>query len=94
MDCAQELSMALGDEFDATSIHAYQLADFADSCDISRASLAKMLSDLCKNVLIKLPDLETLERTSDEQLFAKRLIKSISHQAHYLQTQAPLISKM
>jgi serine/threonine-protein kinase HipA len=90
----QELSMALGDEFDATQIHAYQLADFADSCGISRASLAKMLSHLCAKILIKLPELQALAGTADEQLFIKNLIDSIRQQAHYLQTQAPLISNI
>lgn len=41
-----DLAMALGDEFDENSINAYQLADFADTCHLSRYFVAKRLNNL------------------------------------------------
>lgn len=46
----QEMAMALGDEFDADTINAYQLADFADSCQIPRALVATRLKSLIKKL--------------------------------------------
>jgi len=40
------LAMALGDEFEEDDINAYQLADFADTCQLPRLFVAKRLKDL------------------------------------------------
>ncbi len=45
-----ELAMGLGDEFDGNVINAYQLADFADSCHLSRGLVANRLSYLIKRL--------------------------------------------
>jgi len=37
------LAMAMGDEFEPDSINAYQLADFADSCQLGRKLVSRML---------------------------------------------------
>lgn len=41
-----ELAMVLGDEFDENGINAYQLADFADTCGLSRALVTRRLKYL------------------------------------------------
>ncbi|CEK10096.1 HipA protein [Legionella hackeliae] len=51
-----DLAMALGDEFDGNSIHAYQLADFADSCQLSRSFMAKRLKYLIGKLLTALQE--------------------------------------
>jgi serine/threonine-protein kinase HipA len=46
-----EMAMGLGDEFDGNAVNAYQLVDFAESCQLSRSILATRL----KFLLSKLP---------------------------------------
>lgn len=46
-----ELAMALGDDFDSDTIKAYQLADFADSCQLSRPYLVRQLKHLASTLL-------------------------------------------
>jgi len=55
-DFEHEMAMALGDEFDGTTVNAYQLADFADSCQLSRSFLAKRLRYLIKKLMLALED--------------------------------------
>lgn len=45
-DFEHEMAMALGDEFDSNFVNAYQLADFADTCQLPRALVAKRLKFL------------------------------------------------
>jgi len=46
-----EMAMALGDDFDGDTIKAYQLADFAYSCELSRSYLAKQLKNMTSTLL-------------------------------------------
>lgn len=46
-----ELSMALGDDFNGDTIKAYQLADFADSCQLSRPYLVRQLKNMASSLL-------------------------------------------
>ncbi len=46
-----EMAMAVGDDFDGDTISAYQLADFADSCKLSRSYLAKQLKNMASLLL-------------------------------------------
>lgn len=50
-DFEHEMAMGLGDEFDGDTVHAYQLADFADSCQLPRLLLANRLKFLIKKLL-------------------------------------------
>ncbi|WP_019028968.1 HipA domain-containing protein [Colwellia piezophila] len=45
------LAMAMGDEFEPDTINAYQLADFADSCQLDRKLVRRMLIKLATKVL-------------------------------------------
>ncbi len=44
-DFDQDMAMALGDSFDS-DIRAYQLADFAESCNLSRILVSERLKFL------------------------------------------------
>lgn len=46
-----ELAMALGDDFDGETIKAYQLADFADSCQLSRPYFVRQLKNMASTLL-------------------------------------------
>ena len=50
----QNMAMALGDEFESKIVNAYELADFADTCRLSRRLVArqlKLLIDKAKSAL-------------------------------------------
>lgn len=64
---ADEMAMALGDEFDGNTVHAYQLADFADSCRLTRSLVAKRLNYLIKTILSILPDIIKLIVCNDAE---------------------------
>ena len=48
------LAMAMGDEFEPNTIHAYQLADFAETCNIDKKLLSRLLVSLADKVLKQL----------------------------------------
>jgi len=48
------LAMAMGDEFQPDTIHAYQLADFAETCNIDKKLLSRLLVSLADKVLNQL----------------------------------------
>lgn len=48
------LVMAMGDEFEPDTIHAYQLADFAETCNIDKKLLSRLLVSLADKVLKQL----------------------------------------
>ena len=53
-DVDQDMAMALGDEFDSQQVHAYQLADFAESCQLPRRYVAQQLRQLILKMLTTL----------------------------------------
>ncbi|RAJ92936.1 type II toxin-antitoxin system HipA family toxin [Aliidiomarina maris] len=55
------LAMAMGDEFDPQDIHAYQLADFAETCEIDKKLLSRQLIGLADKVLSQLEGSEFIE---------------------------------
>lgn len=62
-----ELAMALGDDFDGETITAYQLADFADSCQLSRLYLAKQLKHMASILLSALNKINILNIADNEK---------------------------
>ncbi|MDF1827823.1 MAG: HipA domain-containing protein [Legionellaceae bacterium] len=54
-DFDQEMAMGLGDEFDMGQVHAYQLADFADTCQLPRLLVVKRLKHMIKKLLMPWP---------------------------------------
>ncbi|SEA39968.1 serine/threonine-protein kinase HipA [Thiothrix caldifontis] len=94
-DYQQELAMALGDDFD-THISAFQLADFAESCGLSRPLVQATLTALCKQVVEQLPAVWTKEtwHTTAEQQFAAALQHSIRQQVARLLEQADMMHEV
>lgn len=54
-DFEQEMAMAVGDEFNPNDVHAYQLADFAESCQLPRALVATRLKRLISKLISAIP---------------------------------------
>lgn len=66
----QDMAMAIGDEFDSDSIHAYQLADFADSCSLSRRFVAKQFQGIISKCFKALNDqFGDIARNSQERRY-------------------------
>lgn len=47
---SQTLAMGIGDEFEPSEIHAYQLLEFAEECEIDKNLLKMTLEGMCKNI--------------------------------------------
>lgn len=62
-----EMAMGLGDEFDGQSVNAYQLADFAESCQLPRSFLAKRLQYLIQKLTLALKSEIEMMVISDEE---------------------------
>lgn len=60
------LAMAMGDEFDPKDIHAYQLADFAETCKIDKKLLSRQLIGLADKVLSQLEGHEFIEQLKQQ----------------------------
>jgi serine/threonine-protein kinase HipA len=88
----QELAMALGDDFD-TRVSAFQLADFAKSCGLSRSLVQATLTAMCKQVVEQLPRVwaACILKTPAEQQFAANLRDSIQQQTSRLLEHAGMM---
>jgi len=60
----QDFAMALGDEFDIHNVNAYQIADFSESCQLSRTYVAKRLQNIIKKMMTSLP--QVFAKINDE----------------------------
>lgn len=89
------LAMALGDEFEANNINAYQLADFADTCQLPRLLVAKRLKYLIGKLTVALQEEINLISLNDIQ--AKYLNKYqdiVMKRCEHLLEQVDLIHAM
>lgn len=93
------LAMAMGDEFDPNDINAYQLADFAETCEIDKKLLARLLSNLTKQVLSTLTAesfiqdlIKTNDFSTEEQIYIDQLKDNIVSKAQHLNSQTSMIS--
>jgi serine/threonine-protein kinase HipA len=68
------LAMGMGDEFMPKDIHAYQMADFAETCNVDRKLVSRMLVTLANNVLLALD-----ERNFLSELFAQHTLSVAEH---------------
>lgn len=85
----QEMAMALGDEFDGNMINAYQLADFADSCQLKRSWVAKRLKYLVTKLIAALEsDINQIVRTDDEKHYLLRYKSMVYERCKHLHNQA------
>lgn len=76
-----EMAMALGDDFDGDTIKAYQLADFAYSCQLSRSYLAKQLKNIASILLSTLNKKHVFDAACNEE------------ENHYLERYQQMIQK-
>jgi len=88
-DFEHEMAMGLGDEFDGKTIHAYQLADFADSCQLNRALLTKRLKYLIKKLLPALEmEIKLMVGSDEENNYLNQYQSMVYKQCVHLQKQA------
>lgn len=97
----QELAMAMGDEFEPNDIHAYQLADFAETCHINKKLLSRLLTDLANKVIKQLSTGALIESltiqshfSEDDISYFKQLSDNILTKTEYLKAQAADIPKI
>ena len=93
-DFEQEMAMAFGDEFTDDKINAFELADFADTCYISRRLIAIRL----KGLIEKMNDafdykIDNLTKKQDDDYF-KQYKKIVQERTKHLLTQVKQISKI
>lgn len=89
------LAMAMGDEFEPNAIHAYQLADFAETCGIDKKLLARLVIELADKVIKQLKSSSFLShlkehsqiKTSDTE-YLQALSDNIAARTQYLREEA------
>lgn len=91
--------MAMGDEFEPNDIHAYQLADFAETCGINKKLLTRALNSLADSVIHTLTNRDLLSSISNDANLSIEDIKycnlvseNILARTHYLRSQSADIS--
>lgn len=95
------LAMAMGDEFEPDDIHAYQLADFAETCAIDKKLLSRQLVSLADKIINQLThgnfinSLKGQARFRPEDIVYFELIsENILARTEYLKAQSPEISEI
>lgn len=90
------LAMAMGDEFEPDAIHAYQLADFAETCAIDKKLLSRQLVSLANKIINQLThgdfinSLKELASFTPEDIEYFQLIsENILARTKYLKNQTP-----
>ncbi|MFT5757750.1 MAG: serine/threonine-protein kinase HipA [Alteromonadaceae bacterium] len=93
------LAMAMGDEFEPSDIHAYQFADFAETCRIDKKLLTRALISLADRVIHSLTNEELISSISNDCNFSDEDVKylhlvsdNIIARTTYLRSQAAGIS--
>lgn len=88
----QGMAMGFGDEFDATHINAYQLADFADTCQLPRSIVSRRLTFIANKLILALQKHVSLEvHDDDEEKYIKRYRSHILGHCEHLLNQASSI---
>jgi serine/threonine-protein kinase HipA len=86
---SQEMAMGLGDEFDGNDINAYQLADFADTCQLSRRFVSMRLTQLIKKIQHRLNELiVNTNSSSDEYEFLTRYCDMVQKRCNHMMDQS------
>jgi serine/threonine-protein kinase HipA len=83
-----EMAMGLGDEFDGHCVNANQLADFADSCQLSRQLVARRLRFLINKIKMALKDCISTSMDDEEQTYLKDYQKIIEKRCVHLLHEA------
>jgi len=93
-DIEHDFAMALGDEFNSDFVNAYQLANFAESCQLSRSYVAKRLKHLIDKMTIALPqELAQIKKVINNKNFFAEYQKVIVQRCKHLAKQCHNISK-
>lgn len=89
------LAMAMGDEFEPKDIHAYQLADFAETCNIDKRLLSRLLVGLADRVLNQLSGHDFINYLQEQHYvtvedipYFETLCDNIVEKTEYLKAQA------
>jgi serine/threonine-protein kinase HipA len=91
----QDFAMALGDEFESENINAYQFADFADNCQLSRAYVARRLKLMINKMMAALSkELAKIKITSSNKSYLTEYEKVITKRCSHLLDQCQHIPKM
>jgi len=95
------LAMAMGDEFEPDDIHAYQLADFAETCAIDKKLLSRQLVSLADKIIYQLNDGDFINHLKKQASFTPENIEyfeliseNILVKTEYLKTQSSEISEI
>lgn len=89
------LAMAMGDEFEPNNIHAYQLADFAETCGINKKFLSRQLSTLANKVMEILTKHDFINQitqgkqfTNDDRQYLTKVKAQVFARTRYLHSQS------
>src|SRR3990167_4330533 len=85
-----EMAMALGDDFDGDTIKAYQLADFANNCQLPRPYLTKQLKSMA-SILLSVLDMNNtfdVACNEEENHYLKQYQQMVRKRCEYFLEQA------
>lgn len=89
------LAMALGDEFDGDNINAYQLADFADTCQLTRSLVAKRLKYIIGKLTASLKEkIKLISADESEKAYLDNYQEIVIHRCKHLLLQTDQITSM
>lgn len=89
------LAMELGDEFEENNINAYQLADFADTCQLPRLLVAKRLKCLIGKLTVALQEEISLILINDKEAkYLKKYQEIVIKRCRHLLEQSELINSI
>lgn len=95
------LAMAMGDEFEPGGIHAYQLADFAQTCNIDKKLLSRLLVALADKVVNRLTNNTLVKElisndcfNSEDITYFDALSQHVLEKTTHLKEQAAEISSI
>ncbi|AOW56837.1 hypothetical protein BE843_00445 [Legionella pneumophila subsp. pneumophila] len=88
------LAMALGDEFDGDNINAYQLADFADTCQLPRSLVAKHLKYLIGKLTTALQEETQFNLVGNEEDYFKKYQEIVMKRCEHLLKQNDQITSI
>lgn len=82
------LAMAMGDEFEPDTINAYQLADFADSCQLDRKLVSRMLIKLATKVLKVIAENKTVSDLKKEGVISQKETDYLNKVSEHIKNRA------
>lgn len=83
-----EMAMGIGDEFEGTAIQAYQLADFAESCQLARPYLRNKLENIIHKMVLALKQNALLAGNNEaEEQYIKQYHSMVRERCGYLLRQ-------